>query len=80
MDTRETLRHYISTELLLGDIPVQMDDNLLSNGMVNSLGMMRLVTFIEDTFNIQVAPEDFIIENFRTIDVVAEYINRHRDG
>lgn len=59
---------------LLDDADVAADDNLLADGMVDSLGMLRLMDFIEQTFTLTVPPEDFTIENFRTIEILNEYL------
>jgi len=75
MDTRPTLAQFISTELLRIDEQVGFDENLLSEGMVDSLGMLRLIGFIQQTYGLQVPPEDFIIENFRTLEVLNDYLH-----
>ena len=75
MSPRITLSTFISDELLGGET-VKDDDNILSDGMVDSVGMMRLVAFIEDEFNLSVPPEDFIVENFQTISILSDYIEK----
>lgn len=79
MNIREALRQYISDELLDEEAPVEDDENLLADGMVDSLGMVRLVAFIEESCGIRVPPEDFIIENFRTIETLDTYLCREVD-
>ena len=74
MDTRKILAQFISMELLRIDEQVGFDENLLSEGMVDSLGMLRLIGFIQETFGLQVPPEDFTIENFRTLDILNDYL------
>jgi len=73
---RDAIRQYIVEELLGEDGPLDDDENLLADGMVDSLGMLRLVGFIEESYEIKVPPEDFIIENFRTIEVLDAYLKR----
>jgi len=68
------LLDYIRDELLDEADDIAADDNLLADGMVDSLGMLRLMDFIEQTFGITVPPEDFTIENFRTIDLMIVYL------
>ena len=80
MDTKQLLKTYIRTELLSGQQDVDDDDNLLSDGMVDSIGMLRLVGFIEEHLQLSVPPEDFTIENFRTVGVIADYLARRSDG
>jgi len=72
-DIRERLLQFVGEELLNGE-PVEADENLLADGVVDSLGMMRLVVFVEDAFGISIPPEHFTIENFRTIDAIAGYL------
>jgi acyl carrier protein len=78
--TIETLVRYVSQELLDGSsgANLQADDNLLTSGLIDSLGIIRLVNFIEDAFDVDVRPEDITIENFRTINVIAEYLEARR--
>ena len=64
---REALRRYIGDELVEDDGAVGDDENLLADGMVDSMGMLRLVAFIDETWDIRVPPEEFILEHFRTI-------------
>ena len=80
MNTTETLVRYVSQELLDGTngANLQADDNLLTSGLIDSLGIIRLVNFIEDSFGVQVRPEDITIENFRTVNVIAEYLQRRQ--
>ena len=73
-EIRSTLTQFV-TEELLGELePVSPDENLLSDGMVDSLGMVRLLGFIEQTYGYAVPPQDLTIENFRTIAVLEAYL------
>ena len=70
---RTMLAGFVSDELLNGE-KIDTDENLLADGVVDSLGMMRLVGFIEESLDYRVPPEDFTIENFYTIDAIAAYL------
>ncbi|KPK10480.1 MAG: hypothetical protein AMJ56_07905 [Anaerolineae bacterium SG8_19] len=78
MNTQEAIKQYLTKELLSDhkNLNLSVDDNLLIGGLVDSLGIMRLINFIEQNFNIRVPPEDVTIEHFRSIRVIAEYIER----
>ncbi|MGD8212424.1 MAG: acyl carrier protein [Desulfobacterales bacterium] len=73
------LKQYMTKELLADqdDIDIQEDDNLLLSGLIDSLGIMRLITFIEQEFQVKVQPEDVTIENFSTIKIISDYLARH---
>ena len=74
MTFKSQILEYIQDELLDDIDDLAADDNLLADGMVDSLGMMRLTAFIEERFSIAVPPEDFTIENFRTVEVLERYL------
>lgn len=71
---------YIHERLLNGntEVTVSPDADLLSSGLVDSIGMMQLIGFIEEEFDIKVPPEDMVIENFLTIDAISSYIERRK--
>ncbi len=75
IDVRETLANIIANELLRSGDSVDYDDNLLAEGMVDSLGMLRLVGYIEDIYGYKVPPTDFVIENFRTLNQLNQYLS-----
>jgi acyl carrier protein len=76
MNTQEALKRYLTQDLLSDskNPNLSVDDNLLVGGFVDSLGIMQLISFIEQNFNIRVPPADVTIEHFRSIRVIAEYI------
>lgn len=68
---------YIKDELHAGesDLEISPEDDLLGSGLVESMGMMKIIGFIEDQFGITVPPKDMTIENFLTIDAMVRYIS-----
>ena len=73
---QQILIKYISAELV-GEIlnhEIDIHDDLLGSGLVDSLGMMKLILFIETEFEIKVPPEDMIIENFMTVSHICNYL------
>lgn len=70
------LVEFITDELLDDAESVALHDNLLADDMVDSLGMVRLVAHIEATYSVVVPPEDFTIDHFRTVSIIAAYLRR----
>ena len=77
---KDTLKHYIEQELLSdrGAVTLSDDDNLLGSGLVDSVGMMTLVLFIEDTFALTVPPEDVTIEHFMSVNTIHAYLESRK--
>ena len=54
---------------------VKDSDLLLENGMLDSQGVLEVVSFIEEKFSITVADEDMVPANFRTIDRIVDFVH-----
>lgn len=50
------------------------DLNLLETGLLDSLGMMRLIRFIERKFERQIPFEDMTVENFGSVTKITQYL------
>jgi acyl carrier protein len=50
------------------------EDDLLGSGLVDSIGMMQLIAYIEEEFQTKVPPEDMTIENFMSVEAIGEYL------
>lgn len=74
MTLEQTLLEFIRDELLDDADELTTDDNLLADGMVDSLGMLRMMDHIEQTFGVTVPPEDFTIEHFRSVERLVAYL------
>ncbi len=55
---------------------VAREDSLLESGIVDSLGVIELVEFLERTFGISVTEEDLLPENFDSIHRMADLVGR----
>lgn len=72
----EIILAYIKEELLNNEIEDDFDDNedLLGSGILDSLGMVQLIAFVEKEFKVEVGPEDMVIENFMTVNHIVNYV------
>jgi acyl carrier protein len=74
----ELLRAHILQELAYDrpNLELTNDFRLVEQGVVDSMAILRLMNFIEEKFNIALAPEDLMIENFATIEAMTAFIRR----
>lgn len=74
----ETLIKYIQEQLLNNELEEDLEatDDLLGDGIIDSLGMMKLILFIETEFNTKIPPQDMVIENFMTVDHISKYLSK----
>ena len=54
------------------------DLSLLEYGIVDSLGVLDLVGFIEEEFGIQAEDDDLVPENFDSIDALTRFVTERR--
>jgi len=54
-------------------------DPLLESGIIDSLGVLDVVAFVESTFNITVDDEDLSPDNFQSVAQMAAYVERKRN-
>lgn len=54
------------------------DEDIFARGLVNSLLAMQLVMFVEKEFGIAVEDEDLEMDNFRSVDAIADFVQRKR--
>lgn len=75
MSHTDAIYAFVVDELLLDpDEDLALDDELLMSERIDSLGLMRLVAYIDEEFSIQVPYEDVLIENFRSVQTVGAYL------
>lgn len=65
---------FVRDELLAGAATPSATDDLLSGELLDSMAVLRLATFVDETFDIGMKPADFRIENFQTVQALTRYV------
>ncbi len=72
----DRIRGFIQTEILFDDDSVALtNETPLLDGVLDSLGLMQLVAFLEEEFDIEVQDEEVTVEHFRTIADIENLVN-----
>ncbi|MCI0634005.1 MAG: acyl carrier protein [Actinobacteria bacterium] len=72
----DRIRGFIQTEILFDDVSVALtNETPLLDGVLDSLGLMQLVAFLEEEFDIEVQDEEVTVEHFRTIADIEGLVN-----
>ena len=76
MDIQAKLKKYLLTELAadLGKESLTADEDLLEQGVIDSMGIMNLIAFMEESFGIVVEDQEIVPENFQTITSMEQFI------
>lgn len=56
------------------------DDSFLDNGIIDSLGILELVAFVEKEFGITVSDDELLPDNFESVRCLAAFVERKEDG
>ncbi len=75
MEIHEALRHYIINEGLKNQIPEGFGDdyNLIESGIIDSLFMMSLITYLEQQYQIEFGMNDMVPKHFKSVNTLAEF-------
>ena len=80
MDIETQIKDYIAKNLLFSDKGFTYPDNVsfLEEGIIDSVGVMELVSFVEEKFGVKVDDLDITPDNFDSVLKLAAYIRRKR--
>jgi acyl carrier protein len=62
------------------NLRVDPDDSLLRKGVFDSLGVMEVIGFVEETFGVAVPQEDVTEAHFGTLNAIAAYVEAKLQG
>ena len=74
---REQVKKFIIDEFLPGEDPDELtsDTPLVSSGILDSIATLKLVTFLEETYNVSVEPHEVDAENLDTLDLITDLVS-----
>ena len=75
-EARGQIRSYIVENFLYArpDFAFSDEDSLLRKGVFDSLGVMEVIGFIEETWKVPVPPDDIVEDNFGSVAGIARYV------
>jgi acyl carrier protein len=76
------INDYISREIVQDPalLPLSNETSLLEEGILDSLGLLRLVMFLEEQFKITVGETDLLPENFDSVNTICAYLRAREPG
>ncbi len=80
MQFKEALKKFIQENLVRDSKDIEIDENesLIERGVIDSMGLLSLITFIEGYTGIRVPDEEVLLENFMTISTIQQTVERLR--
>jgi len=81
-EARGRIRKYILENFLFTDDEAALsnDDSFLEKGIIDSTGMLELIAFIGDGFQVTLEDDELIPDNLDNVNRVAAFIQRKKGG
>jgi len=79
---RDELRTFVFESIMYGQNTsfLRDDSSFLESGVIDSTGVLELVTYLENKFGFKIADEELVPENLDSINNVLRFIERKRSG
>lgn len=76
MSLAEELRSFILNQYLSGENADKLDlnDNLIDTGILDSMTLMKFISYLEKKHNIKITNDELTPDNFESIEVIARFI------
>lgn len=80
MSVSADVEQFVLEELMAGSSveAIDHDEDLLGTGVIDSHGLLQLVTFLRGRYGIEVAEEALTPENFQTIAAIDAFVQREQ--
>ena len=75
-DIRQDIRTFLEQDLSRDLAGVDDTTSLLQAGVLDSLGVMQLVAFLQDRYGILIADDDLVPENLESVDAITGFVSR----
>jgi acyl carrier protein len=73
---KETVKTFILNEFLPGEDPAALTDTtaLVTTGILDSIAVLKAVTFLENQFGITIEPHEAVVENLNTLSDITRLV------
>ena len=78
-DVRQDVRQFFQQQLARDLTGVDDSTSLLQAGVLDSLGVMELVAFLQDRYGLTLDDDDLVPENLESVDAIAAFVARLRN-
>jgi acyl carrier protein len=82
MEIKTAVRQFIAENVLLGVHQTTIEDStpLVTGGLIDSIGMIGLVAFLEARFKVEFVPREIDVHSLNTLEQIDELIRKKLAG
>ena len=75
MDAVDTVKEFIIENFLFGEKDqLELDTDFFEKGIIDSTGVIELVSFLEETFEISIDDEELVPENLSSLEKIRIFL------
>jgi acyl carrier protein len=76
------LKEFIMTEVSPDLNLVKLDDDepLIESGIIDSLGVLKILAFLDETFGVDLSSDQIKLENFKTVSSICALVDKQKNG
>jgi acyl carrier protein len=76
--TEQDIRQFIIDNFLFGELDTELsnDDSLLDRGIIDSTGVLELMTFLEDKYAMKIQDDELVPQNLDSVNGLVQFVNR----
>jgi len=73
---KTAVKNFILNEFLPGEDPAALTDTtaLVTTGILDSIAVLKAVTFLENQFGITIEPHEAVVENLNTLSDIGRFV------
>jgi acyl carrier protein len=76
MDYKQEIRGYVAEHFLPGGQGLEDTTPLISGGLIDSIGMLGLISFMESRFGVEFMPREVDVHTLDNLNLIAALIDR----
>lgn len=73
---QQAIKNYILEEFAQDKADFAFDTNLIQEGIIDSLSVLMVISFVEKSFNVKIEPEDVVLENFQSVNAITSLVDK----
>lgn len=75
---KELLLEFICRQFLVDLEDIEVDKSLIDTGIIDSMGLIEIASFIEQNFNLKVKEDQMNRQNFGSVLLIVDFIDRNK--
>jgi acyl carrier protein len=74
---KESLLQFISRQFTVDKEEIQLDKSLIDTGIIDSMGLIEISTFISQTYNFEITVDNMTRQNFGSVLLMVDFIEKN---